>query len=58
MIKVVGDLRKKNCTSVMRNLSSQHSDRYFFRIETKIFTMTETKAVRIYVSGKAEQMFQ
>ncbi|XP_058608225.1 sialic acid-binding Ig-like lectin 13 isoform X2 [Onychostoma macrolepis] len=50
VIEVVGDLRKKNCTSVMRNLSSQHSDRYFFRIQSKNFTMTDTKAVRINVS--------
>uniref|UniRef100_A0A671R3A1 Ig-like domain-containing protein n=1 Tax=Sinocyclocheilus anshuiensis TaxID=1608454 RepID=A0A671R3A1_9TELE len=50
VMEVVGDLRKKNCTSVMRNLSSQHSDRYFFRIETKTFTTTETRAVYINVS--------
>uniref|UniRef100_A0A9J8CEL0 Ig-like domain-containing protein n=1 Tax=Cyprinus carpio carpio TaxID=630221 RepID=A0A9J8CEL0_CYPCA len=50
VMEVVGDLRKKNCTSVMRNLSSQHSDRYYFRIETKTFTMIDTKAVYINVS--------
>uniref|UniRef100_A0A673MPR1 Ig-like domain-containing protein n=1 Tax=Sinocyclocheilus rhinocerous TaxID=307959 RepID=A0A673MPR1_9TELE len=50
VMEVVGDLRKKNCTSVMRNLSSQHSDRYYFSIETKTFTTTETRAVYINVS--------
>ncbi|XP_043120165.1 sialic acid-binding Ig-like lectin 13 [Puntigrus tetrazona] len=53
-VEVVGELRQKNCTSVMRNLSSQHSDRYYFRIETSLglknFSMTDTKAVYINVS--------
>ncbi|XP_016093141.1 myelin-associated glycoprotein-like [Sinocyclocheilus grahami] len=49
-MEVVGDLRKKNCSTVMRNLSRQHSDRYIFRIETKTFTTTETRAVYINVS--------
>ncbi|XP_056333799.1 sialic acid-binding Ig-like lectin 13 [Danio aesculapii] len=48
--RVIGDLRKKNCTSVMRNLTSQHSDRYFFRIQTTDYTFTDNKAVRITVS--------
>ncbi|XP_051952666.1 sialic acid-binding Ig-like lectin 7 [Xyrauchen texanus] len=50
LTEVVGDLQKKNCTSVMRNLSSLHSDRYFFRIQTNSFSMMETKAVLINVS--------
>ncbi|XP_052437749.1 myelin-associated glycoprotein-like [Carassius gibelio] len=50
VVKVLGDLRKKNCTSVMRNLSSQHSDRYFFRIQTTTFNTTETTALNINVS--------
>uniref|UniRef100_A0A672PFU2 Ig-like domain-containing protein n=1 Tax=Sinocyclocheilus grahami TaxID=75366 RepID=A0A672PFU2_SINGR len=54
VMEVVGDLRKKNCSTVMRNLSRQHSDRYIFRIETKTFTTTETRAVYINV-GRAPQ---
>ncbi|XP_026143814.1 myelin-associated glycoprotein-like [Carassius auratus] len=50
VVKVLGDLRKKNCTSVMRNLNSQHSDRYFFRIQSTTFNTTETTAVNINVS--------
>ncbi|XP_051512576.1 sialic acid-binding Ig-like lectin 7 isoform X2 [Myxocyprinus asiaticus] len=50
LTEVVGDLQKKNCTSVMRNLNSLHSDRYFFRLQTKHFIWTETKAVLITVS--------
>ncbi|XP_026086958.1 sialic acid-binding Ig-like lectin 13 [Carassius auratus] len=50
VMEVVGDLRNKNCTSVMRNLTSLHSDRYFFRIQAKNFQVTETKAVQISVS--------
>lgn len=58
LIKVVGDLRKKNCTSVMMNLTSLHSDRYFFRISSEGFSVTTNKAVQITVSGKAVQVFQ
>ncbi|CAM4576991.1 unnamed protein product [Leuciscus chuanchicus] len=47
LINVVGDLRKKNCTSVMMNLTSQHSDRYFFRFSSEGFSVTATKAVQI-----------
>ncbi|XP_026086995.1 myelin-associated glycoprotein-like [Carassius auratus] len=50
VMEVVGDLRKKNCTSVMRNLTSLHSDRYFFRIQAENFQVTETNAVHINVS--------
>lgn len=57
-MKVVGDLRKKNCTSVMMNLTSQHSDRYFFKFQSVGFSIVETKAVSIHVSGKRVQMFQ
>lgn len=58
LIKVVGDLRKKNCTSVMINLTSLHSDRYFLNFSSEGFSVTPTKAVPIGVSGKAVQMFQ
>ncbi|XP_059420310.1 myelin-associated glycoprotein-like isoform X2 [Carassius carassius] len=50
VMEVVGDLREKNCTSVLRNLTSLHSDRYFFRIQAENFQVTETKAVQINVS--------
>ncbi|XP_067245063.1 myelin-associated glycoprotein-like [Chanodichthys erythropterus] len=49
-MKMVGDLRKKNCTSVMMNLTSSHSDRYFFRLQYEGFSMKETKSVQISVS--------
>ncbi|TRY88084.1 hypothetical protein DNTS_024144 [Danionella cerebrum] len=49
-VEVLGDLRKKDCTSVMRNLSSLHSDRYFFKLEADKYTFTETKGIRINVS--------
>uniref|UniRef100_A0A9J8A7D2 Ig-like domain-containing protein n=1 Tax=Cyprinus carpio carpio TaxID=630221 RepID=A0A9J8A7D2_CYPCA len=50
VMEVVGDLRKKNCTSVMRNLTSLHSDRYYFRIQAVNFSVTGTTAVHINVS--------
>ncbi|XP_067275402.1 sialic acid-binding Ig-like lectin 7 [Pseudorasbora parva] len=34
----------------MMNLTSQHSDRYFFRFQSSGFSVTETKAVQINVS--------
>ncbi|XP_016105782.1 myelin-associated glycoprotein-like [Sinocyclocheilus grahami] len=49
-MEVVGDLRKKNCTSVMRNLTSLYSDRYYFRIQAENFSVTGTRAVHINVS--------
>uniref|UniRef100_A0A671L2J2 Myelin-associated glycoprotein-like n=1 Tax=Sinocyclocheilus anshuiensis TaxID=1608454 RepID=A0A671L2J2_9TELE len=50
VMEVLGDLRKKNCTSVMRNLTSLHSDRYYFRIQAENFGATGTRAVHINVS--------
>ncbi|XP_073707189.1 myelin-associated glycoprotein [Garra rufa] len=50
VVEVLGDLRKKNCTTVMRNLTGQHSDRYYFKIQAEGFSLTETKAVSILVS--------
>ncbi|XP_073785708.1 myelin-associated glycoprotein-like isoform X2 [Danio rerio] len=49
-MELIGDLRKKNCTSVMRNLTGQHSDHYFFRIQTTNYTFTDNKPVKITVS--------
>uniref|UniRef100_A0A673FKA8 Ig-like domain-containing protein n=1 Tax=Sinocyclocheilus rhinocerous TaxID=307959 RepID=A0A673FKA8_9TELE len=46
VMEVLGDLRKKNCTSVMRNLSSLYSDRYYFRIQAENFGVTGTRAVQ------------
>ncbi|CAM4577009.1 unnamed protein product [Leuciscus chuanchicus] len=57
LIKVVGDLRKKNCTSVMMNLTSQHSDRYFFRFSSEGFSVTETTAVQINVSDSLAEPY-
>ncbi|KAK7160813.1 hypothetical protein R3I93_008475 [Phoxinus phoxinus] len=50
LIKLVGDLREKNCTSVMMNLTSLHSDRYYFRFSSEGFSLTATRAVTINVS--------
>lgn len=57
-MKMVGDLQKKNCSSVMMNLTSLHSDRYFFKFQSEDYSVTKTKAVQINVSGKTVQMFQ
>ncbi|XP_051727281.1 sialic acid-binding Ig-like lectin 7 [Ctenopharyngodon idella] len=49
-MKMVGDLQKKNCSSVMMNLTSLHSDRYFFKFQSEDYSVTKTKAVQINVS--------
>lgn len=57
LIKVVGDLRKKNCTSVMINLTSLHSDRYFLNFSSEGFSVTPTKAVPIGVSDSLAEPY-
>ncbi|XP_037829011.1 sialic acid-binding Ig-like lectin 7 [Kryptolebias marmoratus] len=39
-IKLTGDLRQKNCTSVFSNLTTSQTDKYFFRIENEPFKAT------------------
>ncbi|KAG1938821.1 myelin-associated glycoprotein [Pimephales promelas] len=57
LINVVGDLRKKNCTSVMMNLTSQHSARYYFWLSVKNFNVSSNKALRIGVSDSLAEPY-
>ncbi|XP_077104519.1 myelin-associated glycoprotein isoform X2 [Siphateles boraxobius] len=57
LIMVVGDLRKKNCTSVMMNLTSLHSDRYFLKFSSEGFSVTATKAMSIRVSDSVAEPY-
>ncbi|XDV29635.1 hypothetical protein PO909_032719 [Leuciscus waleckii] len=41
----------------MMNLTSQHSDRYFFRFSSEGFSVTETKAVQINVSDSLAEPY-
>lgn len=39
-LEITGELREKNCTTVIYNLTRSHSDSYFFRIESEAFKAT------------------
>ncbi|XP_063063366.1 myelin-associated glycoprotein-like isoform X2 [Engraulis encrasicolus] len=62
-VKVIGDLRRKNCSTVFYNVNKSHQEKYFFRTETN-FTATfidkyfylsvEDSPASPYVSGPSE----
>uniref|UniRef100_A0A671L2J7 Myelin-associated glycoprotein-like n=1 Tax=Sinocyclocheilus anshuiensis TaxID=1608454 RepID=A0A671L2J7_9TELE len=56
VMEVLGDLRKKNCTSVMRNLTSLHSDRYYFRIQAENFDSLAEPNVTVPVLREGEEV--
>ncbi|XP_014906156.1 sialic acid-binding Ig-like lectin 13 [Poecilia latipinna] len=39
-LKIIGNLREKNCTTLFNDLNSTHADRYFFRVENGPFRAT------------------
>ncbi|XP_067341537.1 sialic acid-binding Ig-like lectin 13 isoform X2 [Channa argus] len=39
-MKITGNLREKNCTTVFSNLTTTHTDTYYFRIENEPFKAT------------------
>ncbi|XP_067341540.1 sialic acid-binding Ig-like lectin 14 isoform X3 [Channa argus] len=39
-LKITGNLREKNCTTVFSNLTTTHTDTYYFRIENEPFKAT------------------
>ncbi|KAF3703900.1 Sialoadhesin Sialic acid-binding Ig-like lectin 1 [Channa argus] len=39
-MKITGNLREKNCTTVFSNLTTTHTDTYYFRIENEPFMAT------------------
>ncbi|XP_069544813.1 myelin-associated glycoprotein-like [Brachyistius frenatus] len=38
--RMTGNLTQKNCTTVFSNLTTQHADTYFFRVEKEVFKAT------------------
>lgn len=54
-LEITGELREKNCTTVIYNLTRSHSDSYFFRIESEAFKATAAcDPLQINVKGKRE----
>ena len=45
--ELIGDLTKKNCTTVMSNFSNIHNDSYFFRLDCPMVRFTFHNAVNI-----------
>ncbi|XP_038161627.1 sialic acid-binding Ig-like lectin 14 [Cyprinodon tularosa] len=39
-LEITGNLMEKNCTTLFENLTMQHSDKYFFRIENSMYKAT------------------
>lgn len=57
-MSLIGDLRKKNCTTVFSNLSKRYIDIYFFRVENHDFLATAScSEIRIDVRGKSSCSF-
>uniref|UniRef100_A0A3B4BGP3 Ig-like domain-containing protein n=1 Tax=Periophthalmus magnuspinnatus TaxID=409849 RepID=A0A3B4BGP3_9GOBI len=50
-VLVLGDLRKKNCTTVFRNFTKKQNNMYFFRIECPDLKYTFKQGVRITVTS-------
>lgn len=52
-MQFTGDLRERNCTTLFSNLTSAHSNAYFFRVESKPLTATAScHPLNIIVRGK------
>ncbi|XP_055737663.1 sialic acid-binding Ig-like lectin 6 isoform X1 [Salvelinus fontinalis] len=48
--KITGNMSQKNCTTVFFNVTTNYTNRYFFRIESQPFLATDTeKSVKIVV---------
>ncbi|XP_064816774.1 myelin-associated glycoprotein-like isoform X1 [Oncorhynchus masou masou] len=49
--KITGNMSQKNCTTVFFNVTTNYTDKYYFRIENQPFLATDTeKSVNIVVS--------
>ncbi|XP_036073277.1 B-cell receptor CD22-like [Oryzias melastigma] len=40
-MKIIGNLRQKNCTTLFSNLTTKHTERYYFRIEDGEFKVVD-----------------
>ncbi|XP_055007237.1 myelin-associated glycoprotein-like [Boleophthalmus pectinirostris] len=39
-MKIIGNMAQKNCTTMFSNLTTRHTDKYFFRVENEAFKAT------------------
>lgn len=54
-MKIIGDLSQKNCTTVFSNLTTDYTDKYFFRVENENTTWKASAScdpVQIAIRGK------
>ncbi|XP_041823679.1 sialic acid-binding Ig-like lectin 7 [Melanotaenia boesemani] len=55
-VEIIGNLHQKNCTTLFSSLTTSHTDRYFFRIENKLFKATaECDPVNITVKDSPQR---
>uniref|UniRef100_A0A671NPQ0 Si:dkeyp-28d2.4 n=1 Tax=Sinocyclocheilus anshuiensis TaxID=1608454 RepID=A0A671NPQ0_9TELE len=62
-IKMTGDLNERNCTTVFYNIMMNHSDRYYFRLESNVLRATfnpniadSSNTVRINVTDSPQPL--
>ena len=57
-INIIGNLKENNCTTLFSNLTTKHTDTYFFRIQNEPFKSTAMcDFLQVTVKGKRVCLF-